>query len=240
MYNIKAGRLLCKACCDKARSERYMEEVSQRLGGRVKRAADLGLKKTRALYVELACERCGALRWMQASHPKTLCNKCAAADRAKAYRGGQNKRWKGGKLITPQGYVLVRLYSDDPMYSMAGKWHHRVFEHRLVMARHLGRCLERWELVHHKGTRYPMDSKRDRQDNRIENLELLPNSVANISYARMKERIEELEKQVRLLKWQVRLLQQGNPVLSSSETLDKCLEAIHGGSSQEDQEMVQS
>ena len=192
-------------------SERHIQEVIKQLGGRVKRASELGYTATRALYVELPCKRCGTLRWIQACHLKDLCNKCAAEDRAKNYRGSQNSRWTGGKIITSQGYVLVRIYSNDPMYPMAGKLNHRVFEHRLIVARHLGRCLENWELVHHRGTRYPMNSIENKQDNRWENLELVPNSISNIAYTKMDNRIQELEKQVRLLKWQIKTLQQGNP-----------------------------
>lgn len=62
------------------------------------------------------------------------------------------------------GYVETWLDPASPYYSMAGKDGY-VYEHRLVMAQHLGRCLETDEEVHHRN--------KDKHDNRIENLELL-------------------------------------------------------------------
>jgi hypothetical protein len=76
-------------------------------------------------------------------------------DRARSYR-------------TPEGYVLLPISKHDPLYSMAVRKKRYVFEHRLVMARHIGRPLLPEESVHH------INGVRD--DNRLENLELWSSS----------------------------------------------------------------
>ena len=80
------------------------------------------------------------------------------------YQGEKSWNWKGGTHKTSQGYIRRRLIPDDPFIDMATGPHNLVFEHRYVMARHLGRCLLPEEDVHHKNGL--------RDDNRLENLEL--------------------------------------------------------------------
>ncbi len=60
-------------------------------------------------------------------------------------------------------YVLVPISRKDPMYAMVRSGRY-ILEHRLVMARSLGRPLTRDEFVHHRNG--------VKTDNRLENLEL--------------------------------------------------------------------
>lgn len=64
--------------------------------------------------------------------------------------------------IHTNGYVLVDLRTDDPGTDKRG----RIYEHRLIMQRRLGRPLSKPEVVHH------IDG--DKRNNHPDNLEVMP------------------------------------------------------------------
>ena len=78
-------------------------------------------------------------------------------------RGEKHGSWKGGRHVTKEGYVWVRVQPDTPFKEMA-HGHNYIPEHRLVVAIALGRALTDKETVHHINL--------DHGDNRIENLQL--------------------------------------------------------------------
>lgn len=93
--------------------------------------------------------------------------------------GERHKNWTGGRVVSSDGYVQVYVAPNDPLVERNGAG--RAAEHRVVMARHLGRRLYPDETVHHKNG--------IRDDNRIENLELW---VKRQPYGqRVEDRIED-------------------------------------------------
>jgi len=159
-----------------------------------------GTSADRHKWVWDACEICGRERWvfLYKGNPKSpKCKLCSDRINAENGRGHVRKRvWKPNSYNL-HGYIYTKLRPDDFFFKMASA-NGYVAEHRLIVAKHLKRCLLQWEIVHHKnGIRY---------DNRIENLQLLPNAGTHdtmitrlvrkltLENEELKKRIVELER----------------------------------------------
>jgi hypothetical protein len=77
--------------------------------------------------------------------------------------GSAHGSWKGGVIASGEGYLAEWVGAEDPMAPMRTRMGY-VLQHRLVMARALGRPLDSHETVHHING--------DRTDHRLENLQL--------------------------------------------------------------------
>ena len=101
------------------------------------------------------CLDCGKLIWSDSKRCKSCANK-----------GSRHSQWAGGKYIE-KGYVYVHC-PNHPKTNSRGY----VYEHTLVMEKHLGRFLKDKEEIHHvNGVGI---------DNKIENLHLCKNHAEHI------------------------------------------------------------
>lgn len=133
-------RFVVKNRPSRPRGHRYCSRTCAGLAKRTRQARD--------------CERCGQ-SFLPAKPKARFCSrKCSS------WLGVQARENARGWYQDPKGYILVRAVGH-PMASREGY----VMQHRLVMAKHLGRMLTRGEVVHHLN--------RVKDDNRIENLVLM-------------------------------------------------------------------
>ena len=120
--------------------------------GEIRPGNEIGYKNHSKL-IWIACPDCGIEHWVQyvKGKPKCLfCRVCCQKGKALSpeqkakITGPANVNWKGGRRVNGNGYIEIWLSSDDFFYPMVSK-SHCVMEHRLVMAKHLGRCLLKQE-----------------------------------------------------------------------------------------------
>lgn len=151
----------CQSCGSQLRARKRMPITFIGIGS--PRIGDTAQAKVlsyagRGVMYFAPCSGCGKGHWVRSKDKNQVCVHCVP----KAV-GSNHPRWSGGHRVK-HGYVLVHLEKGDPMRAMADRsgW---VLEHRLVVARLLGRLLQQGEIVHHiNGIK---------SDNRDSNLQLL-------------------------------------------------------------------
>jgi len=180
--------------------------------GEAKVGQELGYK-TRGEYIWHACINCGKERWVKIVKVQPQFERCHKCGHSKFTT--ENTQWKGGRIKTSNGYIYIKLHPNDPYLAMANNARY-VAEHRLVVAKALNRCLLPWEIVHHKGAKYPQGSIENKQDNRYpENLGLTTQNNHHIDAIRL---VRE-EEQKRILEYLKSLLEV-NPKASLASTID--------------------
>lgn len=166
--------------------------------GEIRKAQEVGFRGNPNIeFIWHACIQCREERWIKVESLKRskrqgLCKQCYHK-----LRGINSSHWKGGKCKSSTGYIEIKLQPDDFFYPMVTKSGY-VREHRLVMAKHLNRCLLSWEVVHHKNG--------IKDDNRIENLHLL--SCQNEHNVMINRQLIKLQKENKLLKEKLQELQE--------------------------------
>ena len=169
----------------------------------------------RAIHVWEACPKCGHERWVKRNAKGTCCQSCMTPP---IYFGVENNRWNETRKTRTKSGIRVYVAPNHPFFGMAHKCakDHAILEHRLVMATHLGRCLESWEVVHH------IDG--DNCNNSLDNLVLLPNQAMHTAYTLLQVAMRNLEARVTLLeaenvllKTQLDSLGYGNTELSEDK-----------------------
>lgn len=162
--------------------------------GEIRKGSEIGKGDNHSgnKFVYHACEVCGKERWVVLKAGEPLYKRCPSCGmRASVYA----HRGATCKVVRGKGYLGIKLLPSDPFYPMACKAGY-VMEHRLVMAKRLGRCLLPSEKVHHKDG--------IRSHNEDSNLELI--SLANHALLNSLCVDCELRKEVRLLRWQIKEL----------------------------------
>lgn len=195
-------------CYNKAMKEHPKGQL-----GEVRKGRDIGFKSGNE-WIWSACVDCGKERWILLKKVKSLrCSSCARKINVIKYppaKREQSSRWRGGRKTDIYGYVHILLSPDDFFYSMADIKGY-VREHRLVVARALGRNLHPWEIVHHK-------KGHAKNDNRYPETLQLVSDLGHKSLSLLEMKIDRLLEGQRQLKQEIRLLRLENKLLREKES----------------------
>lgn len=225
-YKGKPSFSRCQRCKNIARIKPMVINQIPPVLGEVRMGRNIGFKVPSGRYQWSACGACGFERWVRLNKAQPRAKICKVCKHENTPKGPESPMWKGGRNATGYGYISVRVYSDNPFYSMASKKGKNsgvarfIPEHRLVMARHLGRCLYSWEVVHHKNGK--------RSDNRIENLELTAHGAHSVMHNKgykdgyIKGSQDGQNKQIRLLKLEIVKLQNAGSRKTPAEDIYQC------------------
>jgi len=197
--------LYCKACVAKHReSIKFPKDAKD---GDIRRSNELGLQGKNRNYIYARCRLCGNLRWVgmkDGQARSTACRKCLSNAISLHFHPDQRRV----DSRSNRGYNEIRVQPTDFYFPMANRvgW---ILEHRLIMAKYLGRCLQTWEHVHHKNG--------DKGDNRIENLELMTGNTHSAAHSKgyqdgykkgfsdgRNKQIQELKQEIKLLHWHLK------------------------------------
>lgn len=126
--------------------------------GDIVKGIEIGIKTTNK-HIWAECVSCHKKRWIRLENGKQRSLRCKSC----ATKGERNPCFGNGRIIHG-GYIYIWV-NDKSLYASMRNKDNYIYEHRLVMAQHLSRCLIDDEIVHH------INEKRD--DNRIENLKLM-------------------------------------------------------------------